>query len=171
MVSRYCIEKGVDSFIEAMQQISEKLPDARFVFCGFQMDNQNKKLLKKLHEHQIFQKSILLGQRSDMPEIYSLLDVLVLPSLREAQSCCLIEAMSCGIACVATNVGDSRIILGKSGKLVQSNDAKTISEACLSLINQNESEKSKLRKEGREWIVNCFDLKTFVDNYDSVLEL
>ncbi len=53
LIYRYCIEKGVNIFIETMPEIFKELPNVKFVFCGSRMDSQNRKLIKKLRKHEI----------------------------------------------------------------------------------------------------------------------
>jgi glycosyltransferase involved in cell wall biosynthesis len=52
-----------------------------------------------------------LGFRRDLVTIYSAIDVFALPSLTEGSPNALIEAMMCGRACVATDVGGVREIM------------------------------------------------------------
>ena len=73
----------------------------------------------------------LPGVRSDMAEIFRVLDCFVLPSLFEATSCTLQEAMATGLRIVATDVGGNADLLegGRCGSLVPSEDAPALAAA------------------------------------------
>jgi glycosyltransferase involved in cell wall biosynthesis len=80
-----------------------------------------------------------------MPYLYNLSDIVVVPSkLCEGGSSdrspnSLIEAMACGKAVIGTNVGGIPTIMGNAGVLIHPNDANAISEAILSLLNDQEA--------------------------------
>src|SRR3989338_2208200 len=56
-----------------------------------------------------------------LPEVYRQADIFVLPSFIEGHPKALIEAMSCGLPCLASNISgmDEIIVDGKNGLLVQ----------------------------------------------------
>lgn len=72
----------------------------------------------------------LPGARSDIPEILRSIDCFVLPSLSEAMSCTLQEAMASGLDIIATNVGGNPDLLenGHLGSLVPSNDSELLAK-------------------------------------------
>ncbi len=70
---------------------------------------------------------MLLGVRSDMENIYPAFDVLALSSAYgEGFPNVLIEAMACGVPCVATDVGDSRAIVADTGVVVPPGDSEAL---------------------------------------------
>lgn len=75
----------------------------------------------------------LPGVRADIAPILRALDCFVLPSLSEATSCTLQEAMATGLPIVATNVGGNADLLehGTCGSLVPSGDAQTLAAQIL----------------------------------------
>lgn len=75
----------------------------------------------------------LPGVRSDIPEILRAMDCFILPSLSEATSCTLQEAMATGLCIVATEVGGNPDLLdcGRCGSLVPSSDVKALAAAIL----------------------------------------
>jgi len=75
----------------------------------------------------------LPGVRADMAEIFRVVDCFVLPSLFEATSCTLQEAMATGLRIVATDVGGNSDLLygGRCGSLVPSEDAPALAAAIL----------------------------------------
>lgn len=62
----------------------------------------------------------LIGRRSDIPELDKMADVYILPSLREGLNVSLIEAMSSGLPCIASDIRGNRELIdeGKGGYLV-----------------------------------------------------
>lgn len=70
----------------------------------------------------------LPGARSDIPEVLRALDCFVLPSLSEATSCTLQEAMATGLPIIATEVGGNADLLegGRVGRLVPSGDTQAM---------------------------------------------
>jgi glycosyltransferase involved in cell wall biosynthesis len=68
------------------------------------------------------------GARSDIADILRAFDCFVLPSLSEATSCALQEAMATGLAIVATDVGGNADVLdhGQCGSLVPSGNATAL---------------------------------------------
>src|SRR5437870_3435936 len=61
----------------------------------------------------------------ELPRLYGAADVFVLPSFTEGHSKVLLEAMSCGLPCVASDIGANRSVLadGDAGLLFDPHDA------------------------------------------------
>jgi glycosyltransferase involved in cell wall biosynthesis len=74
---------------------------------------------------------LILGERTDVPELLPGLDVFVLPSLYEGLPCALVEAMTCGIPVVATAVNSVPEIVmpGRTGLLVPPGDPHQLARA------------------------------------------
>lgn len=83
---------------------------------------------ERLNEVGLADRAWLPGVRADVAEILRALDCFVLPSLSEATSCTLQEAMATGLPIVATNVGGNADLLeqGACGSLVPSGDAHAL---------------------------------------------
>lgn len=77
----------------------------------------------------------LPGVRADIADILRSFDCFVLPSLSEATSCALQEAMATGLAVVATDVGGNADVLehGRCGSLVASGDVNALAAQLLRL--------------------------------------
>jgi glycosyltransferase involved in cell wall biosynthesis len=74
---------------------------------------------------------------SDMPRMYALADIFVLPSLEETWGLVVNEAMACGLPVIASDCVGSSVDLvreGQNGFIVPAADAASIAERCLLLL-------------------------------------
>jgi sugar transferase (PEP-CTERM/EpsH1 system associated) len=79
----------------------------------------------------------LAGNREDVPQLLSALDVFVLPSLAEGISNTILEAMACGLPVVATRVGGNGELVreGETGFLVPRADPQAMAAALLNYVD------------------------------------
>lgn len=97
-----------------------------------------------------------------MPGYYNRADIFVLPSLIEGHPKVLLEAMACGLACIATNVQGIRdTVLDNETALVSSINSSSIRSKILALIDNKEL-RNKLAKNAREAIKQSFSLDSLL---------
>lgn len=98
-------------------------------------------------------------------------EIFVLPSLAEGISNSLLEAMSCGLACVATRVGGSTEVLGdgKYGLLVPPNNVEKLSNALVRLGN-SAGERTQLGYLARQRILEKYDFQVVGEQYYELYE-
>lgn len=90
-------------------------------------------------------KIILTGYVSnhDLPSYYSVVDVLVHPSMRDGPPNVLLEAMACEKAVIATAVGGVLDVLNdcENGRIVAVNDVSSLSTIIQEIMSDNEMQK------------------------------
>jgi len=130
--------KGVDTFIEAAARVHREFPEAVFLVVGDPTDAGYAKQLRELCE------SLQLGDSvrflGNVPEVSSLLvecDIFCLPSRSEGFSNALVEAMACGLPCVATRVGgnDEAVLDKVSGFIVPPEEPESMADRILRLLH------------------------------------
>ncbi|MEI6278683.1 MAG: glycosyltransferase family 4 protein [Verrucomicrobiae bacterium] len=126
-------EKGHGRFINAAAEVLDRFPNARFVIAGDghgpRVEKLRRKILKKFpHEPR---PVILVGYREDVPELMAALDVLVVPSLEEAQTLVIPQAFATGKPVIASRVGGIPEIVkhGENGLLVRAGDDRDLAAA------------------------------------------
>ncbi|MFW6145390.1 MAG: glycosyltransferase, partial [bacterium] len=107
--------KGADYFLDVAASVLRRGKDVQFVVVG---DGPLKeRLINQAERLGISKKVHFLGFRKDIPQVLSIIDVLVVPSLWEGLPLIVLEAMFAGKPIVATRVGGipEAIKDGKSG--------------------------------------------------------
>lgn len=98
-------EKGNVYFLNAVPRVIRIIPKAVFLFVG---DGRERTRLEKTVSHLGIKNSVIFaGMRKDVPEILSILDVFVLPSLHEGLPMALLGASSTDSSCRNTSWGHS----------------------------------------------------------------
>ena len=124
-------EKGLDLLPEIYKELQKKGPsyyNIHFIIAG---DGRYKEeLLEKLKEEKIEQKFhfTVAFTDEDLVALYSSADCLFLPTRREAIGLSILEAMSCSLPCVATDLPGIKEIIthGKNGILFPQDNVSEI---------------------------------------------
>lgn len=156
--------KGHRFLLEAMPEILRRWPKAQLLVIG-------RGELEVALKEQVEQLSIgtnvhFLGMRQDVPRLLSLLDIFILPSLSEGLSLALLEAMASGKPVVATRVGGNPELIdhGKTGFLVQSEDARDLAANILKLLSDPET-MQQFSRQAAERVRQHFSMEQMVDRY------
>lgn len=137
-VARFTPEKGLLNLLCAAKEISREFRSIFFMLVG---DGPLRDYLKRETVRLgIEDKVIFTGIRSDMPQVYSVMDIFVLPSLKEGVPMVLLEAMAAKRPVIATQVGAVPKIVenGKNGLLVLPDDHSALKEAMMLLLKDTE---------------------------------
>jgi glycosyltransferase involved in cell wall biosynthesis len=119
-------------------------PELRFVIFG-EGDERSayERLGRDLGIDRIFS---LPGRRDNLESLYPLLDVFLLPSWNEGLPLALLEAMSSGVACVASDVGDVGEVIAGAGVTAPPGDENALVEILQQFITQEDKIKELGRK-------------------------
>jgi glycosyltransferase involved in cell wall biosynthesis len=131
-------DKGGALLLSAAQAVLTEFPNTKFVFAGEGPARAEwEQLAVRLG---IGSQVIFAGRRDDMPAVYAALEVVVLPSFKEAMPMCLLEALAAAKPVVATAVGaiPKVIIPEVTGLLCDPGDAAALSQAILRLLRDRE---------------------------------
>ncbi len=166
---RFHAMKNHEGFIKAAKIASAECPDLYFVMCGDDVTWENIDLSKWIREAGLEPRFRLLGRRSDMPSVYSSMDIATLCSIYgEGFPNVVGEAMACSVPCVVTDVGESSVIVGNTGLCVPPGDTAALSRAWLNLVNRGGEELSVLGQCTRERIDSMFEIGAVARQYETV---
>jgi glycosyltransferase involved in cell wall biosynthesis len=158
-VGRLVAEKGILELLEAVRTILREMPAVRFLFVG-PIDHEKPDVLTPdvAQAYGVAEACIFVGMRQDMPELYALMDVFVLPSHRESFPRSPMEASAMGVPCIATDIPGCRetVEQGRNGLLVPVGDVQALAAAIVTLLNEQDIAR-RMGQEGRRLALEHFD--------------
>jgi glycosyltransferase involved in cell wall biosynthesis len=167
--ARYHPMKDHNNFLSAAVRLAAERPEAVFVLAGPGTDPANRALADAIANRGLTDRVRLLGNRDDMVRVYSALDVATLSSaFGEGCPNVLVEAMSCGIPCVATDCGDAAEVLGSEGILVPPRNPQALAAGWDRLAALGPGGRRLLGAEARRRILRLYDIGIVGAQYDAL---
>lgn len=170
LVARFRPEKDHQTFIRAASIVRAFFPEAHFLLCGAGIVWQNPALRDWIVRAGIQDRCHLLGERTDISRIHCALDIACSSSHGEGFSNTVGEAMACGVPCAVTDVGDSSMIVGDSGKVVPPQNAAALAAAWRKLLEIGPERRRSLGLAARSRIERHFSLPSVVARYQRLYE-
>jgi glycosyltransferase involved in cell wall biosynthesis len=172
MACRLLKDKGVKEFVEAVKRIKIKGINARFDLYG-DIDQDNPATITAEELVQIKADGFVNvhGFTSDIANVFSQANIVVLPSYREGLPKVLIEAAACGRAVVTTDVPGCRDAIepNVTGLLCNVKDIDSLAEKIEQLI-LDQTLRTKMGKAGRDLAEKEFDITNVVKKHFQVYE-
>jgi glycosyltransferase involved in cell wall biosynthesis len=148
--------KGIDTFLHMAAKVREVMPDVAFTIHGAVADEAYFQTCLDLRRSLGLDDVVSMGSATeDVVSAYNDADVVVLTSVSEAFPYSVLEAMSCGKAVVATDVGGVREALEGNGILIAPRDADAAATAVLDLL-RNSQERERLGVKARKKVIDSF---------------
>ncbi|MDM8527687.1 glycosyltransferase [Anaerolineales bacterium HSG24] len=170
LIARFDPQKGHYNFIKAAEELHFHQPDVKFLLCGKDITWDNKELVQWIDAANLQQTCYLLGRRDDIPRLQAGLDILTLSSHGEAFPLVVGEAMACGIPCVVTDVGDSALIVGKTGRVVPPSNPTALAQAWRQLLALPYEARRIIGQQARQRISENFEIGQIAKQYARLWE-
>lgn len=153
--------KGFTDFLAAGQQVTRQLPQARLLIIGGADSDKSDAIQPTIaQEYGIEKQCLFLGRRSneELPLLYCLMNMLVLPSLFEGIPRVVMEAAAMGVPAVVTRVKGNREAVehGHNGLLVPLGDVPALTNAILFILTHPERAR-QMGREGYRMALERFD--------------
>ncbi len=173
LVARLLKDKGIREYIEAGKVIKERNVPIRLLLAGTVDHNNPSSMstdeIQEAHDNGYIE---YLGFRTDVADLYKHSHVACLPSYREGLPKSLIEAASCGLPIVTTDVPGCRQLVDnhKNGFLIPPRDSNALAE-CLIHLHRNKDLLDDMGKASRVLAERKFGydqvLASFFEIYNS----
>ena len=148
IVARLHPDKGQDILLEVGREIIREVREVYFLLVG---EGGYRRELEKIASREgIKSRVIFTGGVKDPRPYYSIMDISVLPSVREGFCNVILESLASGIPVVASNVGGNPEVIeeGKEGFLIPYGDREMLKARILTLLKDEEL-RQKMRERAR----------------------
>jgi len=163
LVTRIDPMKDHSTFLRAAALISAERDDVQFICVGTGAPNYIADMKSLSNSLELQDRVHWLGECNNMVEVLSAIGIATSSSaFGEGFSNALGEAMSCGLPCVATDIGDSSLILGDLGKIVPPRDPAALAAGWREILALDPATEDSLRNKCRERIVGNFSVPAMV---------
>lgn len=156
MAARLVWDKGVGEFVQAARALSAS--NVKFVLVG-RYDEASPVAVTSADLEGWLSEGVVeyWGYRDDMYNVLPKAHIVCLPSYREGFPKILLEAMSCGLPCITTDVPGCREAVrdGDNGLLVPVRDAAALAGAIRKLLDEP-TRRLRMGRRGRERVLTEF---------------
>jgi glycosyltransferase involved in cell wall biosynthesis len=168
LIARYDPQKDHATFIAAAGLVHQQNPEAHFLLAGLRVDASNEVLTTAIAEAGLTNYCHRLGHRIDIPDLMAALDVACSSSIGEGFPNTVAEAMASGVPCVVTDVGDSALIVGNTGRVVPPRQPKALARETVSILSLTSDARRSLGQSARNRISMEFSLHAATAAYQKL---
>lgn len=154
---RLAPEKRVDQLIQVWKKIRSDFLGAELLVLG--QGTEDAKLRQIAGEGVHF-----LGGVDNVTPYLQISDLYILPSIAEGLSVAMLEAMSCGLPALVTDVGGAREVIthGENGWIIPPDQIMELEKAIRHLL-RNKKERTSMGEAGRKRVMEEFSVKLAVE--------
>ena len=160
--------KGLDYSLKAIKILKKTYPNIHLIVIGnFKKGGHTERLIAELDikENIFFKKNI---SKKEICELYSSSSIALVSSLYEGFGYPVIEAMSCEVPLIATDVSSIPELVGDFAKLIKPRDPKQISDAVIEILSDYKNYKV-IAEKGRQHIIEKFNWSKITSQYEEVI--
>lgn len=169
-VARIDAFKDIVCLVQAIKYAKEQIPDIQCLIYGTSVNlDYSLRCLQAVKELQLDDTVKFMGGTKEPEKVYNAADVVAVSSITEGFPFTIIEAMACGKAVVASDVGGVGEALKGSGLLVRSRRPRELGESIVRLI-KDESLRHKFEALALKKVHDEFTLEKCVDGFKKEYE-
>jgi glycosyltransferase involved in cell wall biosynthesis len=160
-------EKGLHTLVDAFANVAQDFPNVKLLVVG--NGPSRNEVVERCRDRGIADRCIFVPAVSNVEEWLHAFDIFVLPSLSEALSNVLMEAMACGCAVIASRIGGNPelVIEGRTGLLFERENVGQLT-AHLKLLIENPDLRNQLAAAASERIHAEFARERAIQRMQSI---
>lgn len=133
--------KNIETIIKVIKILKDKKMDVQFIKIGRYNDSsyQHQKIVSMINEYGL-QNNVVFHKyvpAEDLPNLYSISDLMIYPNLYDGFGLTLLESMACGCPVICSNTTCIPEIVGNAAITVNPLDIKKIADYAYELLNSN----------------------------------
>jgi len=158
MIARLDPLKDHQTFLNAVHLLAATGVQIRILLIGPNAEPTNRELSALIKVRGLSRLTTLLGERHDTEQLLPAMDIAALSSYSEGFPNVLAEAMASGVPCVATDVGDSREIIGDTGRVVPPRSPAAFAAALGDLVSLGFAGRKELGQFARKRVADNWSM-------------
>jgi glycosyltransferase involved in cell wall biosynthesis len=170
-VGRFHPDKGQDLLLQSFAQLLKLQPDLRLMLIGRGCDMSNKQLSELLDRFNLHHAVQLLGERQDIAVLLQSIDVYCMPSRSEGFPNGLVEAMACGLPCVATDVGDALLLGDGVVQFVIPSSVTELTKGLQSMLEKTPSARFSMGQQAAQRIKEHYSIEAVRSQFEDLYSL
>ena len=160
--------KGLDYSLKALKLLKKDNPKMHLVVIGnYKKNGHTERLIKKLGIEQdvIFKKNI---SKDEIKKLYSSSSIAIVSSLYEGFGYPVIEAMSCEVPIIATNVSSIPELVSDFGTLIEPKNENQLKKSIIKVM-QNYDHFKDIAIKGRQHVIETFNWSKITSEYEKII--
>lgn len=160
--------KNIPDIVNTFLKIREVMP-SKLLLVG---DGPEKHRVHEQVKVSPYKKDILfLGKQENVEELFAISDLKLLLSEKESFGLVLLEAMSCGVPGIGTNIGGIPEVIehGVNGYIVELGDVDQAAKYAIELLS-DDSKLNKFREEAINTVQTKFLAEPIINRYEKLYE-
>ena len=160
-------QKGIDTLIDAFARIATRVPRAHLVLVGDGPDREH--LNARIVSLGLADRVVLLGRRTDIPQLLAGATAFVLASRWEGMPNVVLEAMAAALPVIATRVEGTTELLteGETGWLVPADDPEALANRMETVLT-NPAAARQVGREAQQSVTNHFTVDAMIARYVAI---
>lgn len=145
--------------------------DFTLLLLGEGLADSNTSFVREIEQRGLQGHVRLLGRRSDTRQVMAAMDALCVPSLwGEAFPMVIGEAMSVGVVCVVSDIGDSRELVREVGHLLPAGDEALFARTLARLATRGSDDRMCEAAAASAFIERTFGLTAITRSYERIYD-
>jgi len=166
-------DKGVDQLVVASKILRDQGVRLTAILVGAPLESGDRAFVDRLTQYvrtnSLTDAVRFVGPQNDVLPYLWAGDLFCLPSQREGMPNVLLEAMACGLPCVAPPSAGGNVLLGEgAGSVPASNEASVIAAVISALLSHPASRES-IRRLALDRVSEGHSIEHVIDQYEDIL--
>ena len=160
--------KGLDYSLKALKLLKKDNPKMHLIVIGnYKKNGHTERLIKKLGIEQdvIFKKNI---SNDEIKKLYSSSSIAIVSSLYEGFGYPVIEAMSCEVPIIATNVSSIPELVSDFGTLIEPQNENQLKKNIIKVM-ENYDHFKDIAIKGRQHVIETFNWSKITSEYEKII--
>lgn len=165
MHAPFTVEADFATFIKATADLIKFHPNVQVLLSGKAVQRGNASLMALLGGGTLATRTTLLGERSDLSNVFNACDVMCSSALNDSSALTMAGAMLCGVPCVGTGKGAQGEVLGKFGVVIEPGSPNGLARGITRIIEMPADRRTYMARLARQHALDNYSVSGFAQQH------